>query len=159
MSSFRTALLEILTEMIYSHPLNDYPAILRQNPDSSYTVFMRNWEGAISEGDTLKDAQDAAKALLLDVLDSLYDKGEIIPNSAPAQSGDYLVHLPLDAVLKIMLRNCMVKEKCTKAELARRLDIPPQRINGVLSFYKSTNLATLEKAFNVLNHTLKVSLD
>ncbi len=140
-----------------SHTLNDYPAILRQNPDSSYTVFLRNWEGAISEAGTLAEAKDAAKALLLDVFDSLYDKGQIIPCSIPGHADDYLVHLPLDTVLKVMLRNCMVKEGCTKAKLARGLEIPPQRVNGFLSFYKSTNLATLEKAFNFLGHGLEIT--
>lgn len=139
-----------------SYAFNDYPAILRQNPDSTYTVFLRNWKGAVSEADTLEKAQDAAKALLLDVFDSLYDKGQVIPCSIPGHADDYLVHLPLDTVLKIMLRNCMVTEECTKAKLARGLEIPPQRINSFLSFHKSTNLTTLEKAFNFLGRDLEV---
>ena len=143
--------------MTNSHTLNDYPTILRQNPDSTYTIFLRNWEGAISEADTLENAKETAKDLLLDVLDSIYDKGQIIPCATPAQNNDYLVHLPLDTVLKIMLKNCMVQEKYTKAKLARGLEIPPQRINGILSFYKSTNLATLEKAFKFLGYNLEAS--
>lgn len=143
--------------MTNSHTLNNFPAILRQNPDSTYTIFLRNWEGAISEADTLENAKETAKDLLLDVLDGIYDKGQIIPCAAPAQYNDYLVHLPLDTVLKIMLKNCMVQEKCTKAKLARGLEIPPQRINGLLSFYKSTNLATLDRAFKFLGHSLEVN--
>lgn len=142
-----------------SHTLNDYPAILRENPDSTYTVFLRNYDGAISEADTLENAQAVAKALLLDVFDSVYSKGQIIPCPARAQTDDYLIHLSLDQVLKIMLRNGMVEKKCTKAELSRGLKIPSQRINGYLSFYKTTSLETLEKAFRYLGYKLTVTIN
>lgn len=131
-----------------------YPAVLQENPDHTYTVFLRNWDGAISEGDTLEEAQQAACDLLADVIEGEFAAGEIIPPAAPAQEGDYIIPLTLDAAIKIVLRNCMTQAKCKKADLARGLNIPPQRIKGFLNLNKSTNLETLSSAFGFLGKNL-----
>lgn len=135
-----------------------YPAILRENPDHTFTVIMRNWDGAISEGDTLDEAKQAAFDLLVDVVDTLFIEGEIIPPAAPAQDGDYIVPLTLDGAIKIVLRNCMTEAKFKKADLARGLNIPPQRIKNFLSLSKSTNLEALSDAFKCLGKTLDATI-
>lgn len=86
-----------------SSRFSGYPSILRLNPDHTYTVFLRNWDGAISEANSLEEAKNVAKELLLDVLDSLFDAGQKIPPAVPAQDGDFVVTLPLDASIKAKL--------------------------------------------------------
>lgn len=136
----------------------NYPAILIENPDHTYTVRLRNWEGAFSEGDSLEDAKQAALELLTDVIDTEFSVGEIIPPAAPAQDGDYIVPLTLDGAIKIVLRNCMTEAKFKKADLARGLNIPPQRIKNFLSLSKSTNLEALSDAFKCLGKTLDATI-
>lgn len=106
----------------------------------------------------MEEAQDVAKKLLVDVIDSLFDQGLNIPPAVPAEQGDFLIKLPLDASIKILLRNCMVEAKCSKADLARGLNVPPQRIKGFLSLLKSTNLEFLTRAFDFLGKTVKVEI-
>ena len=141
-----------------SSRFSGYPAVLRLNPDHTYTIFLRNWDGAISKANSLEDAKNVAKELLLDVLDSLFDAGQIIPPALPAKEGDFTINLPLDASIKIMLRNYMTEKGCKKADLARGVKVPPQRIKSFLSLRKSTSLVFLDSAFALFGKKLSVSI-
>lgn len=133
-----------------------YPVKIIKNPDSTYTIQTRNWEGAISEAETLEDAQRMAGVLVTDVISSLFDDNEPIPQGAEVRNGDYVVELTLDQALKIALKNIMTEERYRKADLARGLGIAPQRMTTFLSLRKSTSLAFLEQAFAFVKRPLNV---
>ena len=125
-----------------------YPVNIIKNPDETYTIQTCNWEGAISEAKTLEEAYEVAYVLVMDVINSLFEDNTPIPCGVKAKKGDYIVELPLDAALKIALRNIMLEERYRKADLAKGLGIAPQRMSTFLSLKKSTKLDFLEKAFS-----------
>lgn len=134
-----------------------YPAYFECNPDNTYTVRLRNWDGAFSQAETLEQAQAQARVLLIDVLNSLIADNEIVPNAVEAQEGDYLIELPIDTQLKIALLNNLIESRCRKVDLAKGLNIPPQRLTSFLSLKKTTNLNFLSKAFSFLGKNLTFS--
>jgi len=134
-----------------------YPVKIIENPDKTFTIQTRNWEGAFSEAKSLEKALDIAKDLVTDVINSLFDDNKLIPEAVTAQEGDFVVELPLDAALKIALKNIMIEERYRKADLAKGLGIAPQRISTFLNLKKTTNLSFLEKAFAFMKRPLSVS--
>ncbi len=85
-----------------------YPVKIIENPDKTFTIQPRNWEGAFSDANTLEAAQETAKDLVMDVINSLFDDNKVIPEAVTAQEDDFVVELPLDAALKIALKNIMI---------------------------------------------------
>lgn len=134
-----------------------YPVKIMENPDNTFTIQTRNWEGAISEAKTLEEAQKTAKVLVTDVINSLFDENKLIPEAVTAQKDDFVVELNLDAALKIGLKNIMIEERYRKADLAKGLGIAPQRITTFLNLKKSTNLSFIEKAFAYMKRPLSIS--
>ncbi|MBE6422809.1 type II toxin-antitoxin system HicB family antitoxin [Succinivibrio dextrinosolvens] len=134
-----------------------YPVKIIENPDKTFTIQTRNWEGAFSEANTLENAQEKAKDLVMDVINSLFDDNKLIPGAVTAQEDDFVVELPLDAALKIALKNIMIEERYRKADLAKGLGIAPQRISTFLNLKKTTNLSFLEKAFVYMKRPLSIS--
>ena len=139
--------------------LTKYPAYFEHNPDSTYTIRFRNWEGAFSQAENLEQAKVQANTLLLDVINSLIADNEIVPNVVQAQNGDYLIELPLDTQLKIALLNTLVETKCSKATLAKELNITPDKLSSYLSIKKTTNLEFLRDAFKYLGKDLSFTFN
>ncbi len=53
-----------------------------ENPDGTFTIQARNWEGAFSEAKSLEKARDIAKDLVTDVINSLFDDNKLIPEAS-----------------------------------------------------------------------------
>ena len=134
-----------------------YPVKIMENQDGTFTIQARNWEGAFSEAKTLEEAKKKATDLITDVINSLFNDNKLIPESVTAQEDDFVVELPLDAALKIALRNIMIEERYRKADLAKGLGIAPQRMSTFLNLKKTTNLSFLEKAFAYMKRPLSIS--
>lgn len=56
-----------------------------QNPDGTFTIQARNWEGAFSEAKTLEEAKKKAMDLITDVINSLFNDNKLIPEAVTAQ--------------------------------------------------------------------------
>ena len=54
--------------------------------------------------------------------------------------------------------NSMQKNRYRKSDLAKDLNIPPQRISSFLSFKKTTNLDFFDRAFRVMGRRLTFSI-
>ena len=121
-------------------------------------IQLRNWEGAISEADSYEEAKSMAETLLKDVITSLFNDNLIIPKAMKCESVDYLVELPLYSALKIVLRNIMLEERYKKADLAKGLGIPPQRITTFLNLNKSTNLEFIDRSFKFMKRRISITI-
>ena len=62
-----------------------YPVKIMQNPDGTFTIQARNWEGAFSEAKTLEEAKKKAMDLITDVINSLFNDNKLIPEAVTAQ--------------------------------------------------------------------------
>lgn len=67
----------------------------------------------------------------------MFNDNKLIPEAVTSQEDDFVVELPLDAALKIALRNIMIEERYRKADLAKGLGIAPQRISTFLNLKKN----------------------
>lgn len=62
-----------------------YPVKIMENPDKTFTIQARNWEGAFSEAKTLEEAKKKAMDLITDVINSLFNDNKLIPEAVTAQ--------------------------------------------------------------------------
>lgn len=125
--------------------------------DSGYSVIADYLSGATC-GKTYEDALVNAKAFILDNALFYFQEGRLMPEARPLKGGQVSVNIGYDNALKIMLRNLMTETRTRPAKLASLLQISPQSLNQNLRFDKSTKLATLAKAFEVLGKPLQISV-
>lgn len=135
-----------------------YPAKITKNPDNTYTIQLRNWDGAFSQANSYEEAKETAKVLLLDVINSLLEDKMTVEKGVSAEEDDYVIELSLDTALKIVLLNYMITDRYRKSDIAKGLGVPPQRMTTFLSLRKSTNLDFLEKAFAFINRPMNISI-
>lgn len=82
---------------------------------------------------------------------------ESIPMPSEPLDDEVLINLPLLMEVKVHLHNEMVKQKVTKAELARRLGLGHHKqVWRILSIDQSTRIEALESAFKVLGKELDI---
>jgi predicted RNase H-like HicB family nuclease len=141
-----------------SNNYRHYPAIITKTPDNYYCIQLRNWQGAISEAPSYDEAKETAKNLLFDVFDSLLADHQVIAEAVLPKDGDYIIDLSLDTALKIMIQNIMIKKSYKKTDIAKGLNIAPQRMAKFLSFTKSTKLEFLDRAFSFMQTPLKINV-
>ena len=137
---------------------SEYPAYCQLNPEHGVTIHFRNWKEKTFTADNLEQAKSKLYSFLVEVLNQLSADCCLIPKPEKALTGDLTVEVPLDVQLKILLLNCMQKNRYRKSDLAKDLNIPPQRISSFLSFKKTTNLDFFDRAFRVMGRRLTFSI-
>ncbi len=116
------------------------------------------WEGALSQGRTIEEAQKMAEALIFDYVEGLIEFKRRIPKPTVIKKDRYIINIGYDAALKIMLRNTMYDKQIKQADLARLMNVTPQALNAIISLRKNTNLNRLGECFKVLGAKLKIEV-
>ncbi|KQM68761.1 type II toxin-antitoxin system HicB family antitoxin [Xylophilus sp. Leaf220] len=135
-----------------------FPARFEPDPDGGYVVTFRDIPEAITQGDTMEEAQSMAADALLTAMDFYFEDRRLVPEPSPAQSGEILVSLPLSAAAKVELLNLVVAQKERPADLARKMGIRPQEVTRLLDPKHATKIDTLADAFQALGKRLQLSL-
>lgn len=131
-----------------------YPALLQPEPDGGYSVTFRDIPEAITQGDTLDQAQVAAVDALTTAMDFYFEGGRPVPQPSAVQAGEVLVALPPSIATKVALLNLMLAEKVRPADLARAMKAKPQEVNRLLDLHHATKIDTIAEAFAALGRRL-----
>jgi antitoxin HicB len=130
----------------------NYPAVFERDDESgSYTVIFPDLPEAVTQGETLAEAEAMARDCALSVLAFYIRHGKPIP--APSKKRGRTVRvvtLPALASMKVELYITWLKSGLQKAELARRLDLQKTVIERLFSLTHQSRLDVIEKAFRVL---------
>lgn len=130
-----------------------YPAKFDPD-DGGFVVTFRDIPEAITQGDTIEEAREAARDALLTAMDFYFEDGRAVPAPSKAQAHEELVDLPLSAVAKILLLNEMVASKTRPADLARAMGVTRQEVTRLTDLEHTTKVDTLEQAFAALGKRL-----
>lgn len=110
----------------------------------------------VTQGESLEEALEMAEDMLLSNVEVFFDFDEVVPDAKAR--GKYHVRMPLLVRLKVLLHNEMVKQKISKAELARLLDTTPQEVQRILRVRHNTKVSTLEAALAKLHKHVELAI-
>lgn len=135
-----------------------YPARFKAAPEGGYTVTFRDVPEAITQGDTLEEAQAAAAAALLTAMDFYFEGQRPVAMPSVPRRGERLVSLPASASAKVLLLNEMLAQGVRPAELARRLGTSPQEVNRLIDLRHATKIDRIEEALAAIDRRLEMSV-
>jgi antitoxin HicB len=131
-----------------------YPARLHPDPGGGFTVTFRDIPEAITQGDTLDEAQVAAVDALTTAMNFYFEDGRPVPQPSATLAGEVLVVVPPSIATKVALLNLMLAEKVRPADLARAMNAKPQEVNRLLNLHHATKIDTIAAAFEALGRRL-----
>lgn len=136
----------------------DYPAYI-QDSDGLHVIRLRDFPEAKAtpaEGET---DEQWAEYLVLNMVWFAMKEGRLVPEASKPLPGDIVIHLPKNAVLKVLLHNLMIKNGIDKKELARRMDCTPARAARIMTLRQYINLEDMDKAISAAGGKLVVTLE
>jgi antitoxin HicB len=135
-----------------------FPARFTAEPDGGYSVTFRDIPEAITQGDTLDEAREAARDALATALEFYLEDHRAVPTPSRTRSGEELVSLPISKAAKAMLLNEMISLGLRPIDLAQAMEVPRQEVNRILDLNHQTKIDTLERAFAAIGRTLQIHL-
>ena len=99
-----------------------YPVTLTRDTNNTYLVRFPDVPGAVTYGETIRDAMAHARDAFLTVVDALIKDRKPVPAPSPIGRRQLFVVIPAREAAKIELYRTMQAKKVGKAELGRRLE-------------------------------------
>lgn len=123
-----------------------YPVTLTPAPEGGYMVSFVDIPEALTQGETVAEAMEAAKDALLTAFDFYFEDNELIPLPSPLNSHDHFIEVPLSVASKVLLLNAFLQSEITQQELARRIGKPKQEITRLFNLHHATKIDAVQLA-------------
>lgn len=134
-----------------------YPVTLAADEvDDGFIVTCRDLPEAVTQGDTLEEAIEAAEGALEAAIEMRIEDGMDIPLPSKAKKGEHLVSLPVGSAMKTAVYLAMKEQGLSKSDLARRMDLDEKEARRILDPKHSTKVPTLERALHALGKRVEV---
>jgi antitoxin HicB len=133
-----------------------FPARFEPQPEGGYAVTFRDVPEAITQGETLEEAQDEAADALLTALDFYFEDRRPVPEPSKARKGERLVAVPASAAAKVKLLNAVLATKVRPVDLARALGVKPQEVTRLLDLQHATKIDAIAAALQALGYELEL---
>ena len=122
-----------------------YPVTLTPAPEGGYMVSFVDIPEALTQGETVAEAMEAAKDALLTAFDFYFEDNELIPLPSPLNSHDHFIEVPLSVASKVLLLNAFLQSEITQQELARRIGKPKQEITRLFNLHHATKIDAVQR--------------
>jgi antitoxin HicB len=147
-----------MTRVEFKEPMKiEYPARFRPER-GGYVVTFPDVPEAITEGDTLDEAQAMASEALEVALTIYMENWRDLPASGALRRGLRMVRVPLLSAAKFGLYSAMRAAGVKKVELARRLGCAPSQVDRLLDIAHHSRLALMEAAFAAIGKRIEVEI-
>jgi antitoxin HicB len=123
-----------------------------------YTVSFRDIPEASTSGASLEEVCDMAADALATAMDFYFDDKRPVPLPSRPRRGEEWIELPANLAAKVLLRNEMLAQRVSLAELARRLHTRAQDVQKVIDLAHVTKIDTIASAFAALGKRLELSV-
>lgn len=134
-----------------------YPVTIAED-SGWYIVESVDFPNVTAHGESKEEAlADAVNAIATGVSICIRN-GQPVPTASPAIAGQPVVVLPTQVVLKALLHGEMLRQKVTKADLARRLGWRQTQAARLLDVRHASKLDAIDLAFGALGQKLDVSV-
>lgn len=135
-----------------------YPATPTTEPEGGAKIVFRDMPEAITYGANDTEARTMASEVLELAVTERMERGEEVPTSSAAKRGDILIRLRPLLAAKAALHNALRRNRVTKSELARRLEVDEAVIRRMLQPSRATRIDNLAAALEALGATLQVGV-
>ncbi|CBY81424.1 transcriptional regulator [Haemophilus influenzae biotype aegyptius] len=135
-----------------------YPATFTPAEEGGYVVTFADLPEAITQGDTIEEAQEMAEDVLISCVEIYFDEERPFPLARACDSDETAVFMPDSVYAKVLLHNAMLAENVSKAQLARLTYIRPPEIQRILAPRHTTKIDTIAKALLGLGKQLQLSV-
>lgn len=88
-----------------------YPVTLTPAPEGGYVVSFVDIPEALTQGETVAEAMEAAKDALITAFDFYFEDNELIPLPSPLNNNDHFIEVPLSVASKVLLLNAFCSQK------------------------------------------------
>ena len=139
--------------------MRGYPARFRPAKGGGFTVTFRDVPEAITEGDTMEDAQAAAMDALETALSFYVDDRKPLPRPSTPKRGEHMIRLSALGMAKTALHEAMLAEKVSRAELTRRLSCHLEQVARLLDLTHASKFEQLERALAAVNRKMIVTAE
>jgi len=136
----------------------DYPVTLERDDNDTILVSFVDFPEAHTFGDSVDDALARAQGALATAIDAyIKDRRDIpLPSAVVAR---HRVAVPALIEAKIRLYETMRRQKVTKSELARKLDVHLPQVDRLFDVTHGSKFDQLEAAFGALGKRLVVGVE
>ena len=132
---------------------------VKLTPDGdTFLVTSPDFPEVTTFGETREDAMGYAVGAFEEAIEARISRREAIPSPSKGRANDPQVTLPVQAEIKVLLYQAMLKDGVRKADLARRMNMPRQEIDRLLDLNHATSLAKVEAAFAALGKSLRIEV-
>lgn len=138
--------------------MHKYPALFDPAAEGGYTVTFRDIPEAITEGDTLEEAEAMARDALITAMDFYFEDGRPVPAPSKLEDGERLVALPLSVAAKVALLNARLESGSRPVDVARAMGIKPQEMTRVFDLGHATKIDTIAAALAAMGYELELKV-
>ncbi len=134
-----------------------YPLTIHEPDDNGAVTIELDGLGGVTEGDSLREALANAVDLVWTASAWHVANGRGLPEPPPA-NGRPTIAVPTIILLKQALLDGLAEAGVTKAELARRMGVKPQRLTQLCDPAHNSRVAQLEEALEALGREVIVDV-
>lgn len=135
-----------------------YPGKFVGDQKDGYSVTFRDVPEAITQGDNLEKAKQAAHEALMTAFDFYFEDRKPFPIPSAPQLNEVMVSLPVSSRLKLMFLEQYRMSGITSLELARRMQIKPHRTESLLTPSIPNNVDMIEYALAALGFSITTDI-
>lgn len=135
-----------------------FPARFERDDDGGFVVTFRDVPEAITQGDTLNEAREAAADALATALEFYIEDHRPVPAASAAEEGEELIALSLSVSAKVLLLNQMSAAGVRPVDLARTMGVRPQEVTRILNLRHATKIDTIDQAFRALGYRIELRI-
>lgn len=135
-----------------------FPALFDPAPEGGFTVTFRDVPEAITEGDTLEEAEAMALDALVTAIEFYFDDGRPVPTPSKPAKGERVVALPLSVAAKVVLLNARLESGAKPADVARAMGIKPQEMTRIYDLKHPTKIDTIAATMAAMGYELDLQV-
>ncbi|WP_071058149.1 type II toxin-antitoxin system HicB family antitoxin [Pelistega sp. MC2] len=135
-----------------------YPAHFEPAEEGGFVVTFPDLPEGITQGDTYEEAMEMAEDILISCVEIYFDEEKQFPAPRLVKKSEEAVFLPDSIYAKVLLHNTMLREKVSKAELARLTAIRPPEIQRILTPNHNTKIDTISRIMAKIGNPITLSV-
>ena len=129
---------------------SEYAVTLEADDNGTWLAVCGVLPEVTTYGGTTEEALKNAVLAIEEALAARMAEGAELPLPTERETGAFLVHLSVQAALKVALYRAMRREGVSKAELARRLAAHGPQVDRLLNMRHKSRLDAMENALHQL---------
>jgi antitoxin HicB len=136
-----------------------YPALFEPAEEGGFVITFPDVDEAITQGDDEREGLEMAQDALITMFAHLIREGKPInPPSCPKGRKIRMIDLPVMVSVKTALYIAFRESGMTKAELARKLDIPRANVDRLFDFRHHSRMDQMQAAFRAAGKELTIGV-